>query len=49
MSLPEALDVAREIEAKEKRCDSAQRWNLVREALDMVIHAAEMTIPETSP
>ena len=46
MSLPEALEVARQIEAKERRCNSAQRWQTVREALDLVIDAAELTIQE---
>ena len=41
MSLPEALVIVRQVQAKEKRCDTAERGKLVNEAMERVIEAAE--------
>ena len=41
MSIDEAIAIAREVEAKEHRCNAAQRGRIVHEAFEVVIKAAE--------
>lgn len=45
MDIKEAIDIAREVEAKEDRCNGAQRGKIVHIAFETLIAFAENNLP----